>query len=106
MSVCYEWDCESVANGDSDDFENGEVLDHYHAETYAEVAQRALTVIEIQYRHEVVLVRDDDDGRSWAYVTDGKLPERFTDANGADGAKVPNKFHKEVAQHDAITCAA
>lgn len=48
---------------------------------------------------DVVLVRDriaDDENleeRTWAYIENGKLPERFD--NGR--TKVPKRFHAEVA---------
>lgn len=98
MSVEYERDCETVTVGETVDYEDGEVVDHYHADTYAEVAARAATQPEPGCRHEVVLVRDDDAGRSWAYVIDGKLPECFMDANGYDTTKVPQRFVRELAK--------
>lgn len=99
MTVTYEWDCETVANGDSPDFEDGEVIDHAHGASLAEVKKWAESnPPEAGFRHEFVLVRDDDEGRSWAYIEAGKLPEYFTDADGADGAKLPQRFIKEVAK--------
>jgi hypothetical protein len=35
--------------------------------------------------------------RSWAYLEDVKLPERFVDGCGRETVKVPARFHKEVA---------
>lgn len=97
MAVTYEWDCETVAAGDSEQFEDGEVIDHAHGATYKEVlAWSAANPPQAGFRHALVLVRDDDEGRSWAYVEDGKLPQYFTDADGADAAKVPQRFHREV----------
>lgn len=99
MTVIYEWDCETVADGESEDHEDGEVLDHFHAETYREVAARAATTPEPGCRHAIVLVRDDDDRRAWAYLEDGALPSEFTDADGTDYARVPKRFHAEVARN-------
>jgi hypothetical protein len=47
----------------------------------------------------LVLVRDDDHSRGWAYVENGKLPEYITDAYGRNIVKVPNKFHNELKKH-------
>lgn len=96
MDVQYEWDCETVADGDSADYEDGEVLDHSHAATYREAAEFAKTP-EAGTRYEIVLVRDDSEGRSWAYMDGGKLPEHFTDASGKVRAKVPQRFRREMA---------
>jgi hypothetical protein len=98
MAVIYEWDCETVADGDTPSFEDGEVIDHCHAAVYQDVLKRAKTDAPAGFRHEVVLVRDDEEGRSWAYVENGKLPEFFTDADGADASKVPQRFHQEVGR--------
>jgi len=56
----------------------------------------------------LVLVRDthkwdDDDeikvrSRWWAYVKDGKLPERFSDVFDNEGPRVPRHFHAELQQ--------
>lgn len=97
MAVQYEWDCETVADGDTTTFEDGEVIDHAHGTSYQAVLEWSKRYpAEAGFRHQIVLVRDDEDGRSWAYVEDGKLPEYFTDAEGADCAKVPQRFVREV----------
>lgn len=97
MTVQYEWDCETVADGDSTNFEDGEVIDHAHGTSYREVVEWSNRhPAEPGFRHEIVLVRDDDEGRSWAYVQGGRLPHYFTDAEGADCAKVPQRFVREV----------
>lgn len=97
MTVIYEWDCETVADGESWRFEDGEVIEHTHGSSFAEVmAWASENPPERGIRYELVLVRDDDKGRSWAYMTNGKLPEYFTDADGSDAAKVPKRFHQEV----------
>lgn len=48
----------------------------------------------------LVLVRDDDAGRSWAYVKDGKLPDFFSipEADGNEyetAVAVPVRFELE-----------
>ncbi len=99
MTVQYEWDCETVANGDSTNFEDGEVIDHAHGASFKDVAAwSAANPCEPGFRHMIALVRDDDEGRSWAYVEDGRLPEFFTDADGADAARIPQRFVREVVR--------
>jgi hypothetical protein len=104
MAVTYEWDCETVADGNSAECEDGEILDHVHGSSFRDVhAWADKYPCEPGRRYALVLVRDDDEGRSWAYVTEGTLPERFTDANGADAATVPQRFHREVAASFPLT---
>lgn len=89
----YEWDIELL------DAETGDILDHDHRDKLADFQ------IGDEDGSALVLVRDtgnEDDGlqdRLWAYVTDGKLPEFFSDSGGrATGYKVPQRFHREVAK--------
>lgn len=96
MTVVYEWDCETVADGDSPEHEDGECIEHRHGESFAEVSAFAKTPAEKGTKHILVLVRDDYDGRSWAYVEDSKIDPYFYDANGQPVAKVPQRFVKEV----------
>jgi hypothetical protein len=99
MAVIYEWDCETVADGESVDHEDGEVIDHCHGPSFREVSEWSKrNPCESGFRHALVLVRDDDDRRAWAYVEGGKLPEWFTDAEGNDWARVPKRFHAEVSK--------
>lgn len=37
--------------------------------------------------------------RYWAYVKDGKLPEKFADAGGVPRVLIPARFHKELEQY-------
>ncbi len=90
--VVYEWDVETVAAADTPELAKGDVIDHYHCATYAEALTTAARTPEVGTLHEIVLVRDDDDGRAWAYVIDGALPERFEDASGSEVQKVPARF--------------
>lgn len=99
MTVCYEWDCEIVADIESDDFEDNEVIEHIHGDSYKWVREwSANNPCGSGRRYDIVLVRDDDNGRSWAYIEDGKLPEYFTDAFDRVTAKVPKRFVQELAQ--------
>lgn len=99
MAVHYEWDVETQAALETEANEAGEVLDHNHCKSYSE-AMRAASKQPGQPGEQfvIVLVRDDDDRRAWAYVEDGKLPEWFHDADGNDYAKVPQRFVQEVAR--------
>lgn len=84
--VSYEWDRETVD-------EHGDIQDHNHAEKLRRI---------IDDEGRLVLVRDvwnEFDGvveREWAYVVDNNLPEHFSDAFQREGAKVPQRFHKEL----------
>lgn len=95
-AVVYEWDCETIAAEDTSEHEAEEVLDHRHGESYREVLRFSSDAPPAGCVHRVVLVRDDDAGRCWAIVEGGALPERFTDADGCAGPKVPQRFHLEV----------
>lgn len=107
MSVTYEWDVELVADGDSDEHEDGEVLDHAHSETLREAIEWSkANPPEPGTRHEIVLVRDKIEpdcflNRTWAGLEGGKLPEFFYDSIGIDQTKVPKRFHDEVARLNA-----
>ena len=100
MSVTYEWDVEVVAEADSADYEAGEVIEHCHSATYREaLADAARLKPPAGFCNRIVLVRDDDAGRSWAYIENGALPTRFTDADGSCATRVPDRFVKEVARN-------
>lgn len=97
MAVRYKWDVEYVTTVASADNDAGEILDHDFCDSYAEAKMRAALPAPDEGMHfEIVLVRDDDNMRSWAYMEDGKIPEHFRDAYDNDYAKVPQRFHKEV----------
>ena len=91
LRAIYEWDYETI-----DEF--GDVLDHNHADKLSSYEPSEIT-------NDLVLVRDTVDeldiikDREWAYVKDGKLPEFFKDAMGNNGARVPKRFHKELAKY-------
>lgn len=86
--ITYDWDAELV--------EDGDVLDHDHSDKLAPLMAR--------YKGDpsrmFVLIRNKVDGsleRSWAYVEAGVLPENFTDSGDHIVAKVPKRFHQELA---------
>ena len=98
MSLSYEWLCETVAGAQHEVTADSEIINHSHADTYAE----ALTFAQPDgMNHDrIVLVRDDT-ARAWAYLEDGRLPTHFSDAWGHPGVIVPKRFHKEVAKGGA-----
>lgn len=94
--VEYEWVVETLESLDED----ADIIAVEHWMTYARAVNWANEMVEGHYR--IGLVRDTDRGgyhcRSWAYITDGKLPEFFTDACGWRTSDVPQRFHREVAR--------
>lgn len=84
----YEW-CVETFDPETDD-----ISDLFHAEKL-----RELPALEKNQR--LVLVRDvhvnGSVDRSWAYVVNAMLPPRFRDAYEVEGAKVPQRFHREIA---------
>jgi hypothetical protein len=97
MPVIYEWDCEVLSDGETDEFEDNEVIDHMHGESLFSVVDWSIKYPpNAGEKYQIVLVRDDCKGRSWAYLENYKLPTYFTDAYYFEVAKVPKKFHKEA----------
>jgi hypothetical protein len=98
MTVSYEWDVETVQDIETAEYAAGDILEHDHSTTYAGAVRtiKAFTP-HAGTSYRIVLVRDDDNGRSWAYLENGELPESFEDACANDTAKVPKRFHAEVA---------
>ena len=93
MAVHYEWDAETVSDDGYED-----VLDHSHRDN----AVDAIRDLEQGSNTRLVLVRDvyrEHEGlvdRTWAYIEDDKLPERFSDAYGNEDALVPKRYHAEL----------
>ena len=98
QSVGYEWDIEIIADGGSEEHEDGEVLEHDHCGTYAEAKRKAAETPPEGCRYVIVLVRDDQNRRAWAYLEGGKLPDTFTDGLGHEYRQVPKRFIDEVAK--------
>lgn len=96
--VDYEWVVELCTAVESEAHEENEVLDLSFCTSYKEALEDATLEPEEGFKNVIVLVRTDAKGRAWAYLEDGKLPTHFSDAYGCDVAKVPEKFHKEVAK--------
>ena len=86
MTVQYEWDIETVEAGT-----DPEVLDHYHHDKLAQTAD-TLGKWHPDAAHQIliVLVRDDDYGRQWAYIEAGRMPDQFD-----EGTAVPRRFQLE-----------
>ena len=105
--VEYEWDAELVQRVETPSLEAGEVLDHDFAASYAGALDNARRFQGewCQQSCDIVLVRDNGNERSWAYVVAGRLPELFTDAYDRPVARVPKRFHQEVAKYSALRTA-
>lgn len=105
MTVYYEWDVEEVADADmtscGQDFAKDDVMEHWHQTSYKDCLSFVNnTPPEQNTRYDIVLVRDDDDRRAWAYMQDdGTLPEYFCDADGQEYKKVPKRFHEVVKKN-------
>lgn len=107
--VSYEWDIESWFIDKSGE---EEIYEHDHRDRLYEWPIDQLISAIHQDREpspfedksiicftRLVLVRDADEGRSWAYVSDdGKLPEYFLDAYDRPTVKVPKRFHDELSR--------
>jgi hypothetical protein len=98
MSVDYEWQVELVETYEDGD---NDVIDMSFYKSYAECVEHcAGNKVEAPYHNDIVLVCDDDKGRSWAYLEDGKLPSHFADAYSNNTRKVPQKYHKEIEAYN------
>jgi hypothetical protein len=107
MAVGYEWAVEQVALKDFSDHYEGDIVDVNHFTTFAEAKAYADNE-EAWYRNDLVLIRNEYtpgqegiDDRSWAYMENGRLPERFEYGGEETGNKVSQKFHKEVERYYA-----
>lgn len=87
MAVDYEWCCEVVD-------QHGDIVESYFALSCA----GALSWVEDDGReYQICLVRTCGEGyRSWAYMSNGQLPDYFADSAGHDTTRVPQRFHREV----------
>ncbi len=93
--VRYEWVIEILELEDDPEY-GPQIVEVNHADTYADALKFARDIP----RYHIGLVRDEGNDveglvdRAWAYMEDGKLPERFTE--GLRSYEVQKKFHKEV----------
>lgn len=88
--VRYEWDYETV--------EDGDIIEHNHSEKlswFKESDKTDTLVLVVDIGNE----RDGLTERYWAYVYDGKLPEYFTDSYNEPIRKVPQKYHNELRKY-------
>lgn len=101
MIIRYEWTVEVIR-----DYGDGveDIIESDFFDTFAKAKQNSL--INCNPVHEYVqigLVRQVFDSvdtllsTSWAYITDGKLPEYLTDSSNRQIRKIPIRFHKEIA---------
>jgi len=95
--ITIEWLLEELEEDGSAD---PDILDTHCFPTLAE-ARAFAAQCDLPLRFGLVRDRGDDlEGivdRQWAYVEDGKLPERFDWGGGEDGgAKVPARYHNEL----------
>ena len=88
--VSYEWDLESFD-------EYGDIIDHDFSEVYPGLPkEEGVNLVLVRNVYEG-LSGDDFNysatlvDRSWAYVVEGVLPEKFD-----DGESVPKRFFKGV----------
>jgi hypothetical protein len=92
--ISYEWDIETLTGGKGS--AGVEIGDHNHRDALDGYATSELVEALSPDSHKLLcLVRDDEDGRSWAYVNDGELDEWFRDAEGYEVRKVPKLFRRE-----------
>ena len=96
MATEYEWDIETTEDGE---------IQHAHAEgLYEYTAPDWRDLNEGRLAAALVLVREHDGARCWAYArkVDGlwMLPQYFEDAYGNTGASVPVRFQREL-EHES-----
>jgi hypothetical protein len=87
----YEWDIETVAVVETDDYEEGDIIDHDHMDTprLPDADENLVLVCDAYYA-------DGQSQRSWAYVEDGKMETYFRDAYERMTIKIPQKFHNQL----------
>ena len=99
MAVFYKWDVETMTSIEKDNHKKSEIVDRNCALSFAHAMSIASTAPDEGMAYQVVLVRDDDKLRSWAYLSDMSLPSYFEDAYQNYYGKVPKRFHNEVAAY-------
>lgn len=102
-TVYYEWGLEERFRVASDDHEEDEIIDTHHRDTYRGLmADMSPDDPASETYQAVVLIRNHDtQGRSWAYMEDGKLPSHFRDAWENEVCPVPQRYIIDVAAYAA-----
>lgn len=95
MTTTYEWDIELWNDEEIVDHDHRDRLTEFGMEELIQAINSDVVSAEGDYTR-LVLVRDSDkDGRAWAYVEDGKMPEQFLDAYQRPVCPVPKRFIEE-----------
>jgi hypothetical protein len=104
-TVYYEWGLEERFKAASDDHEEDEIVDTHHRDTYralmGDLARFGVDPEGDTYQAVVLIRNSDRQGRSWAYMEDGKLPSHFLDACDVEVCPVPQRFVIDVAVYSA-----
>lgn len=93
----YEWDKEEYDIAADDP--KAEIIDHNFGEKLVDVGFPCVKT------ELLVLVRDSEQGKLWAYVDDSRMLPRYFSRPEADGkyhetnVKVPQRFHREIAAY-------
>jgi hypothetical protein len=86
-----------VTDCDTAKHEKDEILDLWFFDTFAKAREHTAHTPEPGQRFDLVLVRTDaSEGRTWAYMEAGRLPQQFEDAWQRPATNVPQRFHREV----------
>ena len=95
MKVAYEWSYELTD-------EHGDIIDSNFADKLSYFSKSEKV-------GDLVLVRNEGDeingveDRQWAYVKDGKLPLKFSDARNQEiDIDVPKRFFKELEKYNNL----
>lgn len=101
MTVFYEWQVELVQYyPDDPEPDLHDIIDQYPQETFAECMKFIKDPPdEPHQKWDIVLVRNNDTGRSWAYLEDGVMSTHFEDAYGREVSIVPKRFLAEVIKY-------
>lgn len=99
MTVTYQWSVEcqvTYTDGVS------EVLSRQDCDSFAEAVAASKDAPKPHQdgstKNVVLLVRDDENSRTWAFLgDDGSLDDFFTDALGKRAEPVPQRFHQEAS---------
>jgi hypothetical protein len=91
-SIIYEWCYETVD-------ENGDIIDLDFADNLMDFSYNQITDTLCLIRREGDDIEGEQD-RVYAYVKDGKLPDKFSDVYGHEiNINVPKKYQKEFKDY-------